>query len=181
MSSSDSGLADYIGQQAGQRLAGNAPMAVTAAQAQTLGNTIPDAAVLDRCANRITFTGRTVSFVVEASPPNGPDMTFRIAGLVDPTLVVPAGAQVNVEFINADSDQAHGWILTTAAPPFGFGQTPTPALHGADAAVIGDPTNAGQGARTISFTATAAGTYHYVCPMPGHAAMGMNGQFIVQP
>ena len=162
-------------------MAGNAPLTVTAGQAATLGSQVPAGASVDRCADQITFASKSVSFVVEASPPDGPDMTFRVAGLVDPTIVVPSGAQVDVEFINADSDEAHGWIITTADPPFAFGQTSTPAIPGAYAGVIGNPTSAGQGARTISFTVATAGTYHYVCPMPGHAQMGMNGTFIVRP
>jgi rusticyanin len=32
--------------------------------------------------------------------------------------------------------------------------------------------------RSASFTA-AAGTYHYLCPVPGHAAAGMFGTFVV--
>jgi uncharacterized cupredoxin-like copper-binding protein len=32
---------------------------------------------------------------------------------------------------------------------------------------------------TLTFTATTAGTYRYLCPVPGHAQKGMTGQFIV--
>ena len=35
-----------------------------------------------------------------------PEMTFRIAGVVDLAVVAPVGATVTVEFVNADSDQA---------------------------------------------------------------------------
>jgi rusticyanin len=181
MDTSNAAVAEFIGKQAGKRLAGNAPLTVTAAQARTLGNQTPTGAKLDRCANDITFTSTTVSVVVEASPPDSPDMTFRIAGLTNPTLVVPTGARVTVEFINADSDEAHGWTVTTAAPPYGLGATSPAAFPGAQAGVIGNPTNAGQGARTITFTATTAGTYHYLCPVPGHAQVGMTGTFIVTP
>ena len=106
--------------------------------------------------------------------------TFRIAGLVNPTVVVPLGAKVTVEFINADKDQAHGWVITSTQPPFAFRQATPPALNGASAAVIGDPTAAGQGARMIAFVAGTKGTYHYLCPMPGHAQMGMAGILIVE-
>ena len=33
---------------------------------------------------------------------------------------------------------------------------------------------------TAWFTAARAGTYHYLCPLPGHAEMGMVGTFVVQ-
>jgi rusticyanin len=180
MNSPNAALAQFIGQEAGKRLAGNAPLSVGAAQVQALGNQVPNGARADTCADRITFASHVVSFVVEAVPPNNPDMTFRIAELIDPTVIVPLGAKVTVEFINADNDQAHGWVITGTQPPFAFRAATPPALPGASAAVIGDPTTAGQGARTITFTASTPGSYQYICPMPGHAQMGMHGAFIVQ-
>ena len=33
---------------------------------------------------------------------------------------------------------------------------------------------------TLSFTATNAGTYEYLCPVPGHAEEGMAGSFVVE-
>jgi rusticyanin len=176
---SSSSLADSIGQAAGRRLAGNAPQTVTAAQVVSLGNQVPAGASIDRAADRITFTGSSASLVIEASPANGPDMTFRIAGLVNPTLVMRSGTQVTVQFINPDPDQAHAWEITTEGPPFSFLPGRQPAIDGAQATVIGDPTGAGAGSRTITFTATTVGTFHYICPMPGHAQMGMNGVVIV--
>lgn len=32
----------------------------------------------------------------------------------------------------------------------------------------------------VTFTAGAPGSYHYICTVPGHAALGMNGNFIVE-
>jgi rusticyanin len=180
MSSPGASLAQLIGQQAGKALAGNAPLTVSDTQVRVLGDQVPRGARVDPCADRITFSTASVSFAVEAVPPGNPDMTFRIAGLVDPAVVVPVGATVTVEFINADSDEAHGWVLTTDQPPFAFSARTVPALAGATAGVIGDPTPAGHGARIITFTASAAGTYQYICPMPGHAEMGMHGAFIVR-
>ena len=180
MGSSDASLAQLIGRQAGKTLAGNAPLTVSDTQLRVLGDQVPRGARVDACADRITFSTANVSFAVEAVPPGNPDMTFRIAGLVDPAVVVPAGAIVTVEFINADSDEAHGWVLTTSQPPFAFSAASAPALAGAAAGVIGDPTPGGHGARIITFTASTTGTYQYICPMPGHAQMGMHGAFIVR-
>jgi rusticyanin len=180
VSSADASQAQFIGQQAGTHLAGDAPLTVDAAQVRALGNQIPAGASVGACADRITFSTATVSFVVEAVPPDNPDMTFRIAGLVNPVVVVPVGARVTVEFVNADSDQAHGWVVTGAQPPFAFRPVMPPAFADSYAAVIGDPTAAGHGARVIAFTAGAKGSYNYLCPMPGHAEMGMHGAFIVR-
>jgi len=170
----DSTLATQIAQQAGTALAGHSPAYVTATQARALGNNLPAGAHVDRQANTITFSSRTVSFAVIAVPPGGPDMTFRIGGLVNPTLVIPHDTSVQVQFINADPDEAHGWQITGAEPPFEFDPGPV-AIAGASARPLGDPAPAGDGTETITFRAGKPGSYHYVCPMPGHAQMGMNG------
>ena len=35
-------------------------------------------------------------------------------------------------------------------------------------------------AKEVTFTAGAPGSYHYICTVPGHAALGMKGNFIVE-
>lgn len=64
-----------------------------------------------------------------------------------------------------------GWPRQVAAQ--------APGISGAFSGLIGDPTASGQGASTFSFQAGPAGRYEYICPMPGHAQMGMHGAFIV--
>ena len=174
-------LSTFIGQQTGIRLAGNAPINLDASQVRTLGDSVPAGASVDACADRITFTGDSASMTVEAVPPANPDMTFRVAGLINPTVVVRQGTEVTVEFVNADSDQAHGWMVTTGQPPFAFRPGSQPAFANADAGVIGDPVRGRQGARVITFTAGASGMYQYICPIPGHAQMGMHADFVVIP
>lgn len=177
---SSSSLAQSIARQAGTRLQGTAPQTVSISQVRMLGDQVPAGASVDKAADTITFTHATVSFVMVAIPPGGPDMTFRVAGLTNPDIVVPQGSQVTVEFISADTDEAHGWLVTNQQPPFSFGQSRQPAISGASAGLIGDPTTAGDGARTVTFRADPAGTYQYICPMPGHAQMGMHGTFTVR-
>jgi rusticyanin len=176
---SNNQLAQAIAERAGMRLAGESPAYVSASAARTLDTAVPRGARADARSDTITFTSTDVAFAVVAVPPGGPDMTFRIGGLVNPTLVLPHGATVHVEFINADSDQAHGWEVTSGGPPFEFGLGPA-ALTGALASPLGDPTPTGYGAEDITFLASRAGTYQYACPMPGHAQMGMHGAFIVR-
>jgi rusticyanin len=177
---SDSSLAQFIAQQAGTRLAGKAPQSVPASQVKALSDQDPAGASIDTRTDTITFYGTAASFTVVAIAPGTPDMTFTVAGLTNPTIIVPSGTRVTVRFINNDTDEAHGWLVTGNRPPFAFGQPATPAITGAKAGVIGDPTATGDGASTISFTASAAGRYEYICPMPGHAQMGMRGSFVVR-
>ena len=143
-------------------------------------------------AAAVALTSDVVSLGLDAAPNaplRNPDMLdviardaerARLAGLANPTITVPRGARVTVRFVNNDSDEAHGWLITDNRPPFGFGQPAVPAIAGASAGVIGNPVSAGDGANTIRFTATSAGDYQYICPMPGHAQMGMHGVFNVR-
>lgn len=172
-------LAQTIAERAGTALAGHSPSQVSGSSARELGSQAPRGARADSATDTITFSSAQVSFTVVAVPPGGPDMTFRIGGLVNPTLVLPAGATIRVEFINADTDEAHGWEVTSAGPPFEFGLG-QPALAGALASPLGDPTSAGDGAEIITFRAGRAASYEYACPMPGHAQMGMHGRIVVR-
>jgi rusticyanin len=154
---------------------------VSSAQAARLGRLAPAGAVLDRAANRITFTGSAVRLVVLASPAGGPRETFRIAGLTDPTVIVKAGARIRIEVINADPDAAQGLVVTTSLAGSAWMpmMTARPAFPGSAVWFLGDPTSAGLHAATLSFTASTPGTYQYLCPVPGHARAGMAGAFTV--
>ena len=44
---------------------------------------------------------------------------------------------------------------------------------------LGNPT-AGLHEGTLTFTAATPGTYHYLCPVPGHAQKGMAGILTVK-
>lgn len=175
----NSGLATMIAKRAGAALAGASPRYVPARQVRAEAGAVPAGARMDAAAGTITFTSRAVSLTAVAVPPGGPDMSFRIGGLVNPAVIVPRGARVRVTFINADTDEAHGWEVTPAQPPFAF-HAGGPAFPGSLARPLGDPVAARDGAETVTFTATRAGRYQYVCPMPGHAQMGMHGQFLVR-
>ena len=154
---------------------------VSPAQAVTLGDQIPPGASVDRAADRITFGGRSVTLAVVASPAANPDETFRMAGMVNPTIVVLQGAQVSVEFVNADADIAHGLVVTSngAASSWMPMMSAAPTFSGSALWFLGNPTSAGMHEGTLSFTATQAGTYQYLCPVPGHAQKGMVGTFVV--
>ena len=155
---------------------------VSPAEATSLVNQAPAGATIDRTANRITFAAKTVEFTVVASPAGGPDETFRIAGLTNPTLIVPAGAKVTVELINADSDTAHGLVVTgtgSASSSWMPMMGASLAFSGSALWFLGNPTSAGMHEGGLTFTATTMGSYRYLCPVPGHAQKGMVGTLIV--
>jgi plastocyanin len=115
------------------------------------------------------------------SPACGLDETFRIVGMTNPAITVPAGSHVSIQVINADPDTSHGLVITVGGgkPSWMPMMTASPAFPGAALWFLGNPTTAGMHAGTLSFTAAAAGSYHYLCPVPGHAQEGMTGTFVV--
>jgi len=151
-------------------------------EATQLGNQTSAGATIDTVARRITFANNYVHLVVLASP-SMPAENFRTNGMVNPTIVVPPGAKVTIELINADSDMAHGLVVTAdgaSSSPTPMMSTP-PAFSGAALWFLGESTSAGMREGTLSFTAGQAGIYQYLCPVPGHAQDGMVGTFVVQP
>jgi rusticyanin len=155
---------------------------VSAAQATALGSQAPAGAQVSTAANTITFTSTTVRLAIIASPAGGPDETFRAAGLVNPRIVVPAGARVSIQLINADPGAAHGLVITAsnAAASWMPMVTARPAFTGSALWFLGNPTTAGLHEGTLTFTAATPGTYRYLCPVPGHAQKGMTGTFTIR-
>lgn len=151
------------------------------ARAQQLGGQAPPGAAIDRPGSTITFTSRDVSLVVLASP-SMPAESFRIAGMTNPAISVPAGAHVTITLINADTDMAHGLVITAAGagPSLMPMMAAAPAFAGSALWFLGEPTTAGMHEGTLSFTAATPGSYQYLCPVPGHAQEGMTGTFTVR-
>jgi rusticyanin len=154
---------------------------VSAAQARQLGDQVPAGARVNRADRTITFTAASVHLAVLASP-SMPAESFRIAGLTNPAVSVPAGARVTIELVNADTDMAHGLVVMPAGTAGSYMpmMTAAPAFAGAALWFLGKPTSAGLHAGTLSFTATRPGSYQYLCPVPGHAREGMAAAFTVR-
>ena len=164
-----------LGQVWGRAFAQRAAQHESLTRAEADANQVPAGATVDRAANMIRFHTGNATMTVVANPPNGRDMAFRIAGLENPTIRIPRRARVTIRFVNGDSDSAHGWLLLDPVVQVGSTVHGPRAFPGADAPILGDPTPAGQPMETITFRATTDGTYRYECPVPGHAAMGMQG------
>ncbi len=154
---------------------------VSPRQATTLGSQIPAGATVSRARHQVTFSSATVRLTGVASPAGGPDDRFRIAGLVNPVIVVKSGARVTIQVVNADPDTAHGLVVTTGGARSAWMpmMTASPAFTGSALWFLGNPTSAGMHAGTLSFTASTPGTYRYLCPVPGHAQKGMTGTFTI--
>jgi rusticyanin len=148
----------------------------TAAQ---LGQAAPAGATVNEAANSITFGSTTVNLTVLGAPSDGPDETFRVAGLTNPTIVVPSGAHVTLTLINADPGMDHNWLLTSVRPPFSTMSMMIPTVFGAATTTLSEASGTSMPEATVTFTASTRGQYTYLCTVPGHAAEGMYGTFEV--
>ena len=157
-------------------------LSVTSASALSrLVTTSAPGTSVDPAANRITYHTSQVDLVMVGAPPGRSGMYWQADGRVNPTIVIPAGSSVTVNFADGDPGTIHGWELTTAGPPFPVmammaGQVAAP---GAFAMPVPPPSGSNWYGRTLHFAAPPPGTYHYICPVPGHVASGMWGTLVV--
>ncbi len=169
-----------VGQVMGRLFANEPGPRVASAEATVSGNDLPVGATIDRAASQIVFRTMNINLSVLASPANGPEETFRAAGMVNPTVVVPHGAKVTIELINADNNTAHGLVVSTPDAPTSMPMlTSAPAFSDSALWFLGESTSAGMHDGTLSFIASTAGTYQYLCPVPGHVQKDMHGGFVV--
>ncbi len=168
----------------------------------TMVMTIPSYAHVHPQNNTIVFTSRDIDLTVIAMmdddaermfdatpPPYVHGDVFVIYGLINPTLVIPAGAVVHVTFINLDDDMYHNFVITRAPPPYPYYVMPYMAMSGGMGPQMMlnmewlPPANYGAGyayGYEYTFTITEPGTYWYLCTYPGHAESGMYGEIIVR-
>jgi nitrite reductase (NO-forming) len=85
---------------------------------------------------------------------------------------VDAGAEVEVTLNNTGALE-HSWVLVNSDVDVAT-VTDANAIDGATTGTV-----AAGGTGTATFTAPAAGTYKFVCTVPGHAAAGMVGTLTV--
>lgn len=105
------------------------------------------------------------------------------------TLTATPGQQVTVKFKNNSSAQQHNWVLVkggdSAAKALADGGITAGVAADflpADLSNVVAHTKVANGGETmeISFTAPAAGTYQYICTVPGHYPL-MVGTLTVAP
>lgn len=103
----------------------------------------------------------------------------------DKAAVTVGQGQVTLAFNNTSGVNQHNWILANGGDDVAMrideaalgaeNYVPT----GADVLAHSRLLNPGEN-ETVTFTAPAAGTYTYLCTVPGHYAAGMKGTLTVQ-
>lgn len=125
----------------------------------------------------LRFGGKTIRLVVRTGPAN--DMlSFRIAGIRNPTLLVSRGSYLKVLFANTDDDMDHDIRFGPSRAKFAG----TPGVKG----TVGSATLAHRSPKVfhademVIRAPAHPGTYAYYCSMRGHASGGMWGRIIVK-
>lgn len=128
-------------------------------------------------SNVLSITGSSVYVSVLAGP--GGQFDWSVGGLTNPTIEIERGANVTVYFRNIDPTVPHSWTLVAQGPPYAAEAPEDIAFPGAATPMhhMGTPSG---GNETVTFTASSAGTYWYLCHVAGHAAAGMFGQLTVK-
>ena len=125
----------------------------------------------------VTYSGKTVHVVAAAVLPGFPFPSFEIHDVQNPTLDIPAGATVDITFINTNKGFGHSLDITKKGPPYAVMPVINPIIAGTGFSPV--PKSGGFGYTDFTWH-PAAGTYYYVCQIPGHAATGMFGKIIVK-
>mgnify|MGYP001772968591 FL=1 len=166
------------------------PFTVNSQELESLLSYMPPGVIVNKTANTIIFTSKTVYLVILAGPTTGPPnsiLTFQAFNLTNPTIEVPANSTVVIAVIDAGYLN-HSFGITTVPPPYPASVSPSqypPAFPGSEmpaSLLINGLSPASSNLYSgylLRFNATKPGTYWYLCFVPGHAASGMYGKFIV--
>lgn len=145
---------------------------------EALATDHPHDVSIHREESRLVVQMKQVTLDIGAHPLEEGTGAFHIGGLDDPRLIIPLGCEVTLKFHNWDREEAHGWRLVDARPPFadpGELTNMAPAFPGAD--LQAEPN---QDAST-EFTASRPGFYTYFCPEPEHTQIGQYGSVEITP
>ena len=126
--------------------------------------------------SNLTFGEKEIRLVITTGPED--DMlSYRIQGLRNPNIVVPADATLRILFINTDVDMRHDVRFGHVTGEFPM------APDIADTAGSTKLTGRGEGAvlqaEEVALKANSTGSYRYFCSVRGHAKGGMWGNIFV--
>ena len=126
--------------------------------------------------SNITYTGKEIRLVVLTGPED--DMlSYRIQGVRNPNLVVPAGTTLKILFINVDTDMRHDVRLGHVVGEFPVAPEIAETAGSSKLAGRGDGTILQ--AEEVVIKANENGAYKYFCSVRSHATGGMWGNIFV--
>lgn len=130
---------------------------------------------------RLTYdpATKTVTFALEAGAP-GAAGPFNLNGYTNgaATLVVPAGSNVVINFVNLDGTPHSAEVIPDKDPMPNMGGDP--AIPGGYTRGLTQGLPQGE-KDVLRFTAPASGSFRIFCGVPGHGLSGMWIRFKVDP
>lgn len=123
----------------------------------------------------LTFTAKEIRLIVITGPED--DMlSYRIHGVRNPTLVVPAGATLKVLFVNVDIDMRHDVRFGHVSGEFVSSPPITETAGSQKLTAVADGV---MQAEELAIKANENGMYKYFCSVGAHAKGGMWGNIAV--
>ena len=100
-------------------------------------------------------------------------------------LEATANQQVTVTYMNGSTAQNHNWVLVKGGDEVAAKVNDATAGSGGEVAVGGDILAAtkiisGGASETVTFAAPATSTYMFLCTVPGHYLVGMEGTLTIK-
>ncbi len=129
-----------------------------------------------KVGSNLTFTEKEIRLVI-ATGPEDDMLSYRINGVRNPNLVVPAGAILKILFVNSDEDMRHDIRFGHAAGEFAIAPETTETV-GTQKLTAKSEGGIYQ-AEEIVVKAAENGAYNYFCSVRGHAKGGMWGNIFV--
>ncbi len=131
---------------------------------------------VNKTRNTLSFSGSDIHLLILAGPET--DMfSYKIAGLTNPTLRVPAGVRIRLTVVNVDDDMTHDLVIWSPYPSFPVrAEVPSLAVHTRSLPPRRGTTYS---AEAVVIQALKPGSYEYFCSVPGHAKGGMHGRLEV--
>jgi nitrite reductase (NO-forming) len=133
------------------------------------GSTALSSAAVTPTGNKVEFS---LSFVMSTDFKDYAFNTLTGQPGHNPDIKVKSGDTVTIHIKN-DSKSFHSFGVVTDP------EDPTNVLWNSAFKSADNPMKPGESG-DVTFVAGAPRTYHYICTVPGHAALGMSGNFIVE-
>ncbi|HEV7699260.1 MAG TPA: sulfocyanin-like copper-binding protein, partial [Pyrinomonadaceae bacterium] len=133
------------------------------------------AAVKD--GSTLTFTQGEIRLLI-VSGPEDDMLSYRVLGVRNPTIIVPAGATLRILFVNRDGDMRHDVRFGHVMDEFPIAPDLAETV-GTDRLGAHDDERSPMQAQEIVIKAGEDGSYKYFCSVRGHAKGGMWGNILV--
>lgn len=131
---------------------------------------------VDKAGNTLTFSGSLIQLLVTAGPPDAM-LSYRIAGLTNPTLRIPVGTRLRLTVVNVDDDMVHDLVISAPQVTYPVQPKIPPGV------VHTHPLSARRGesmqAQELVVQPLRPGSFDYFCSTPAHAKGGMHGRLEV--